>query len=134
MATLVLGALGGWLLPLAVAYIGWTSVLVSASVIDLRDHRLPRALIEPALVAGVAWLLAAGVVHDRTKPARNALVGLACSWPFSLASRIFWRPKSAFFGEVRFGAVDRSVHRLAVDLGRASRVAAGLVRRGWSAS
>jgi leader peptidase (prepilin peptidase)/N-methyltransferase len=102
LAVLLAGVGCGAVSPVGVAFAGWAVVLVVASVVDWRERRLPRVLIEPALAAGVAWLVTAGLVHDRWPNARSALLGLGLmivllGVPHLLA------PAKLAFGDVRLG-------------------------------
>lgn len=104
LAVSIVGVGCGVVVPVGVAFVGWAVVLFVASAIDLRERRLPRALIEPALVVGVAWLVSAGLVHDRWPDARDALVGLGLmivvlGVPHLLA------PAKLAFGDVRLGVL-----------------------------
>jgi leader peptidase (prepilin peptidase)/N-methyltransferase len=90
--------------PVSLAFAGWAVVLGVVSVVDWRERRLPRVLIEPALTVGVAWLVTAGLLHDDWPNARSALVSLALmivllGVPHLLA------PAKLAFGDVRLGAL-----------------------------
>ena len=92
----------GAVVPVGVAFAGWAVVLVVASVVDWRERRLPRLLIEPALAVGVAWLVTAGMVHDRWPSARGSLLGLGLMIVLLGVPHVL-APAKLAFGDVRLG-------------------------------
>ena len=92
----------GAVVPVGVAFAGWAVVLVVASVVDWRERRLPRVLIEPALAVGVAWLVTAGMVHDRWPSARGSLLGLGLMIVLLGVPHVL-APAKLAFGDVRLG-------------------------------
>ena len=92
----------GAVVPVGVAFAGWAVVLVVASVVDWRERRLPRLLIEPALAVGVAWLVTAGMVHDRWPSARGSLLGLGLMIVLLVVPHVL-APAKLAFGDVRLG-------------------------------
>jgi leader peptidase (prepilin peptidase)/N-methyltransferase len=99
---MVVGVACGAAVPVGVAFAGWALVLVVASVVDWRERRLPRLLIEPALAAGVAWLVTAGFVHDRWPNTRSALLGLGLMIVLLGVPHVL-APAKLAFGDVRLG-------------------------------
>jgi leader peptidase (prepilin peptidase)/N-methyltransferase len=135
------GALGGWLLPVGIAFVLWGAVLGPAAVVDVRERRLPRVLIEPALVFGTAWLLSASAAHDNPTDARNAVVGLGVAVLLLGVPHVL-APDRLGFGDVRFGALiglflgwlDVSVVPIALVVASLGAGTAGLVlTRRWRA-
>ena len=92
----------GAVVPVGVAFAGWAVVLVVASVVDWRERRLPRVIIEPALAAGAAWLVTAGMVHDRWPSARGSLLGLGLMIVLLGVPHVL-APAKLAFGDVRLG-------------------------------
>jgi leader peptidase (prepilin peptidase)/N-methyltransferase len=99
---LLVGVACGVAVPVSLAFAGWGVVLVVVSVVDWRERRLPRVLIEPALAAGVAWLVTAGVIHDDWPNARGALLGLALMIVLLGVPHVL-APAKLAFGDVRLG-------------------------------
>jgi leader peptidase (prepilin peptidase)/N-methyltransferase len=104
LAVALVGVGCGVVVPVSVAFVGWALVLVVASVVDWRERRLPRLLIEPALAVGVAWLVTAGVIHDDWPNARSALVGLALMIVLLGVPHVL-APDKLAFGDVRLGVL-----------------------------
>jgi leader peptidase (prepilin peptidase) / N-methyltransferase len=104
LAVSIVGVGCGVFVSVSVAFAGWAVVLVVASVVDVRERRLPRVLLEPALVTGVAWLVTAGLVHDRWADARSALVGLGLMIVLLGVPHLLATAKLAF-GDVRLGVL-----------------------------
>lgn len=80
------------------------AALVAVSAIDVAHHRLPDAVVLPALGASVALLVAATVGSGSLAPLQRASVGAAVYFVLLLVAHLA-SPRGMGFGDVKLGAL-----------------------------
>ena len=91
-------------LTLSVAFLLFAALSVLLSVIDIREHRLPNALVLPAYPIGIAMLAAACALGADWSAWVRALVGMALLFAFYLVLRLV-SPRSMGGGDVKLAGV-----------------------------
>lgn len=92
----------GWLEMLS--YCALFAVLLSLSLIDIAEHRLPDAIVIPSFVVGVVLVALVSVVDSQPDRIGDALAGAAAGFGVLLIAHLV-SPRGMGFGDVKLAAL-----------------------------